>query len=67
MAHHKLLVLGLTAVNELCDYIVCVLDNIIVFIYQRLYNILYLMISFWFLSGFYERILLHLFYTMYYM
>ena len=35
-------------VNEVCMHIVLVADNIIVFLYQILYNILCLLLSFWF-------------------
>ena len=50
--HNKPFGLVLTAVNKVRRHIVFILDNITVLLYQWSYNILCLILSFWFPPGF---------------
>ena len=50
--HHKSFGLGCVDVNEMCSHIIYMLDGIFVFLYQCLYGILCLILSFCFFAKF---------------
>ena len=63
--HHRTFGSLFTAVSEVRIWIVILLGDIIVLFYQRLYNILCLMLSFWVLPGFYESTFLQFLYDIF--
>ena len=64
MYHHNPYGLVLPAVNEVRKCIVSLLENLFILFYHSLYNILCLMLSFWFIPGFDENISLHFLYVL---
>ena len=55
-AYNNPLISGLESVNEVRKRVGCILDEILVFFYWRLYDLLCHMLSLWFLTVFNEII-----------
>ena len=59
--------LGWTAVNGFIRGVVYILDNIIIFLYRCIYDIMCFVLSFWFLPSFWWNNFVVIFYMMHYM
>ena len=55
LTHQNSFGLGWTAVNEFRGRILYILDNIMIFLYRCIYDIMCFVLSFWFLPGFWWR------------